>query len=367
MVTFINLITIVVSLVSAFTTWQGLAYANRLAESSFQRDIVPFAAAVASFLIALGFWMSLFKWYPKVEKDKQKKMNMYVIPPVCVIIFFASTIWSIIGIGGIGALTHHMRWTVDKAEVTLTNLNEQVEKEYGIKQSLLTLSDQFKNLAVQETRGAFSSYSGAGDVVASLKSTSETLNNLANAIQISTNERRTDAEDAKENIAKLRRIIDDPEVNMNDKMVRFASMLTDVNQQFQKIHSGEIMRTIREMNNRLEELSALTPPAGESALAQAQREAIERLKTTVAAAKKIVSKNTDEIGDGANIEVDNLSSMSVETACMKYWYTIIAEIVISIALDFAPAALLIILVLTASVRQKEDEEKLANANMQTEV
>lgn len=250
-----------------------------------------------------------------------------------------------------------MRATVDKAEKTLTSLIDQVEKEAGMKTSLTTLSKQFQNLAVQERLGAFSSYSGEGDVVASLRSTGETLANLSNAIQNSSNERRNDISEAKDNIERLRKLVDNPEIGMSDKMVKFASGLTTVNQLFQRIHSGEMTKTIRDMNNRLRDLSALTPPIGESALANAQREAIARLSTTVEAAKKIVGKSTDEMGEGEVLKVENLTSMSVETACLKYWHTIIAQIVISFALDFAPAVLLLILVLTVEPREKEKQEQ----------
>ena len=357
MVTFINITTVVLSLVSAFTTWQGLAYANRLAETPFQRDVIPFAVAVASFLMALAFWMSLFKWYPKVDRAARKTLNTYVIPFIVLMVFFASTLWSIIGIGGVSAMAFHMRNTADLADKTLAALTEQVEKEASLKQPLSTLSQQFATLAKQEEAGAFSSFPGKVDVVSSLQTTSETLGNLAKAIDANTNERRSSIGEVREEISRLRRLVDDPKIAMTDKIVRFSSSLTNVNQLFQRIHSGEITRMIRSMNDRLVELSAVTPPEGQTQLAIAQREAIERLAKTVDAAKSIVSKSTDEMGETSTMDMESLATISVGMAVLRYWYTIIGEIVASIALDFAPAGLLVILVLTATVRKEEKKEE----------
>ena len=107
--------------VSALTTWTGLAYENRLADSLFQHDLIPVLGAFATFIIACVFWMSLFKRYPQMEEKRKHIFNLAFIPVVCIFIFFASTMYSIIGIGGAGCniFSRKMDYSIDLSKNSL--------------------------------------------------------------------------------------------------------------------------------------------------------------------------------------------------------------------------------------------------------
>jgi len=338
------------------TTWQGLCYVNRLADSSFQRETMPIAVATATFLLALGLWLPLFKWYPKLDEKRKRIVLYFVVPFGITTIFFSSTVWSIIGIGGVPAMTQHMTVTVEQAEGTLTSLTARVEREAALKAPVTLLSNQFATLSqLEERKGAFTTFQGVGDVSIQLQSLSETLHNLGNQIGENSSERRQDLADARETLEKLRKTVDDPEISMSNKSIQFSRQLTGLNQTFERVASSRIVEVIKSVSRDLDSLSALQAPQGDTKLADAQRSALQNLGQTVATAKDTMAKFLQDISSADDVKLKNLTAISPSVAVRRYWSSILPEISASITLDFFPAVLFILLTITVDVRKKEEE------------
>jgi len=215
MVKLLNLITILCAAISCYTTWQGLHDAVALADNAFKREAMPALVAIATFFIAIGLWLPLFRYYSRTHVTKRKLVNTYVIPFTCVVIFCSSTIWSVIGTGGDSALVHHMQVTIDQGDRTLNQLTGQIEQESNLRSSLQAFSQQFAMLSKLEEEGNFSNYIGYGQVAHQLKTLGETMANGAQLIVENADQRRRDANDAMDMIERLRKTIDSPETSLS--------------------------------------------------------------------------------------------------------------------------------------------------------
>lgn len=316
--------------------------------------------AIATFLLALGLWLPLFRWYPKLNEPKKRLVLYLVVPFGITTIFFSSTVLSVIGIGGVPAMTQHMAVTVEQAEGTLTSLTARVEREAALRVPITLLSNQFTTLSqLEEKKGAFTTFQGVGDVSIQLQSLSETLHNLGKQIEDNTSERRQDLAEARETLEKLRKTVDDPEVSMSDKSIQFSRQLTGLNQTLERVASSRIVEVVKSVSRDLDSLSALQSPKGDTELADAQRNAIQNLSQTVATAKDTMAKFLQDMSSSDDIKLKNLTAISPSVAVRRYWSSILPEISASIALDFFPVTLFILLTLTIDVRKKEEDEEAA--------
>src|SRR5262245_27334844 len=102
---------------------------------------------------------------------------------ICVLVFWFSTQWSVVAMGGKDAVSTHMQRTLAAAETQGLRLYRRAASEANRGPQLQTLSQNFTDLARREAGGAFSGLQGEGDVVATLRNTSQLFANLATSVQ----------------------------------------------------------------------------------------------------------------------------------------------------------------------------------------
>jgi hypothetical protein len=313
--------------------------------------------AICFFLCASAFWLSLFQWYPKADKEKKSKLQLIVVGG-CAVIFFGSTLWSVIGIGGISAMTYHMSGTINDADAIQGSLSRRVEREWSVATSLQYLEQQFQTLSnLEEKQGAFSGYANTGDVTIQLESLSKALGNLRTVLQKNAEESRTDLSESKDRVEKLRQIVDEPETPISKRMSDFSKALTSLNEVFQRVQSRQMASFVREISGDLDTFAAVQAPMQKNDVGEAQRAALDRLKATVVAAKQTLKKISEGAESSEEIKLKNLTTISPGMAVIKYAGAIVGEIAAAIALDFFPVIFFIILALTADIRKKEQEEE----------
>lgn len=357
MLTFIKIVTVFITTVSACTTWDGFRSAGHLSFSYFGREIMPVLMGSASLLISVALWFILFDWYPKSNKDTRRKLN-WATGIGCIIIFFLSTNWSVICLGGDAALIHHMNLTVGEAERMLNGLITQIESEVGLQTSADLLTAQFRNLAGMETEGAFTSFAGKGEVVAQLVSLSHTFGNLSDTVGKGIKSRRQWVHDAKEEIGGLREIINSAELEQTSKIREFGKRSTSINQLFQKINGSQTAVLVKEASGVLDKLAATQQPTGNGQLASAQREVLSRLEQTTQSAKKIMSKFSQD-STLASPELKPLMSIHVGNAVWKYAHVITWAWAGAIALDYMPLVFgLMLFWTTYHEEEKQQTEEL---------
>src|SRR4051812_7936137 len=126
------------------------------------------------------FWF-LAEYFARGTRKERVRYGV-IAGAICVLVFWFSTQWSVVSMGGKDALSTHMQRTLAAAEMQGLRLYGRAATEANLGPQLQTLSQNFTDLARRESGGAFSGLRGEGDVVATLRNTSELFANLAGSV-----------------------------------------------------------------------------------------------------------------------------------------------------------------------------------------
>ena len=83
---------------------------------------------------------------------------------------------------------------------------------------------------------------------------------------------------------------------------------------------------------------------------------------SVGSAKVTIDKFASELISSDDLRLENLTTISAGVAVIRYWYTIVPQITISLGLDFVPALFLLMIMLFHDPITQETAEKLRLLN-----
>ncbi len=224
---------------------------------------------------------------------------------VMLLTFFFSTQWGVMALGGKAAMSAHLQTTVDQADNAGLAIYRQLTNEKNMAPQLRSLSQQFESLAVREAGGALTGMRGEGDVVATLRSTSQLFENAAMTIeQVAEGNDELYIEFQKYSDAgrKIMADIQGTEVTdgnrMRELLLSFGSNLSNINRVLVRMRGTSVREYVMTMSKNLASL-ALKPQEGTN---QAQKDAIARLDPAVKGAQKTVDgiTATGQLGTEAN-------------------------------------------------------------------
>jgi hypothetical protein len=221
------------------------------------------------------------------------------------LMFYFSTQWTVVAIGGKTAMSTHIQKTIADADGLALKIYRQLTAEKNMAPQLKSLSAQYEDLAKREAGGAFSGSRGEGDVVATLRSTANLFANAAGTIEgVAANGDELYSEYQKYS-DKARKIQSDLQgtevtdgVKVRQLLLAFGSNLSEINRVLTRMRGTSAREFVKTMNSNLGQL-ALTPQSNTS---PAQKAAIERLTPAVKAAQKVVGQITsgDQLGEESN-------------------------------------------------------------------
>jgi hypothetical protein len=274
---------------------------------------------------------------------------------ICVLVFWFSTQWSVVSMGGKDAVSTHMQRTLAKAEMQGLRLYRRAATEANVGPQLQALSQNFTDLARREAGGAFSGLRGEGDVVATLRNTSQLFANLAGSVQGADKESRQNYDRVRELIGQARAtaarmegtdISDGEEVRRNN--LEFARQLGEINAVMARMAQTSSVGFVREANKNL---TSLTMSAKAEDRPE-QKAAVERLKALVDGAQTVVGRIT-AAGDSDDTNVEIFTMLSTQKAIWTYWRDILYAWAGATTLDFAPLFFMLLLAI-AYDREKEE-------------
>jgi hypothetical protein len=279
---------------------------------------------------------------------------------ICVLAFWFSTQWSVVAMGGKDAVSAHMQRTLAAAEMQGLRLYRRAATEANLGPQLQTLSRNFNDLARREAGGAFSGLRGEGDVVATLRNTSELFANLAASIEGVDRESRQNYDRARELIGQARAsaariesadIADGEEVRRYN--LEFARHLGDINAVMARMAQTSSVGFIREVNTNL---TSLTMSAKADDRPE-QKAAVERLRVLVEGAQAVIGRITSA-SDSDDTSVEIFTMLSTQRAIWTYWRDILYAWAGATTLDFAP---LFFMVLLAIAYDRKDQEAIVRS------
>ena len=330
-------------------------YTSKVGYQTTTKDaIIYWGMAFGGALFQFSTFWFLAEYFARGTRRERVRYGAIAVT-ICVLVFWFSTQWSVVAMGGKDAVSTHMQRTLAAAEMQGLRLYRRAATEANLGPQLQTLSQNFNDLARREAGGAFSGLKGEGDVVATLRNTSQLFANLAGSVQGADKESRQNYNDARELIAQARGsaarmegadISEGEEVRRNN--LEFAKHLGDINAVMARMAQTSSVGFIREVNKNL---TSLTMSAkGEDR--PEQKAAVDRLKTLVDGAQTVISRITTP-GDGDDTNVEIFTMLSTQGAIWKYWRDILYAWAGATTLDFAPLFFMILLAI-AYDRENQD-------------
>ncbi|HET9831276.1 MAG TPA: hypothetical protein VFP91_06195 [Vicinamibacterales bacterium] len=296
-----------------------------------------------SFFQFSAFWF-LAEYFARGSRKERVRYGV-IAGAICVLVFWFSTQWSVVSMGGKDAVSTHLQRTLAAAEMQGLRLYRRAATEANLAPQLQTLSQNFTDLARREAGGAFSGLRGEGDVVATLRNTSELFANLAGSVAAVDKESRQNYDRARELIAQARAsaskiegvdISDGDEVRKYD--LEFANRLGDINEVMARMGQTSSIPFVRVVNKNL---TSLTMSAKAEDRPE-QKAAVERLKALVDAAQSVVGQLT-RASDADEENIETFTMLSTQRAIWKYWQDILYAWAGATTLDFAPLFFMVLL------------------------
>jgi hypothetical protein len=329
-------------------------YTSKVGYQTSTKDaIIYYGMAFGGALFQFSTFWFLAEYFARGSRSERVRYGA-IAGAICLLVFWFSTQWSVVSMGGKDAVSTHMQRTLAAAEMQGLRLYRRAATEANLGPQLQTLSRNFSDLARREAGGAFSGLRGEGDVVSTLRNTSELFANLAGSVEGIDKESRQNYDRARELIGQARAaaarmegtdISEGEEVRKHN--LEFANRLGDINAVTARMAQTSSVGFIRVMNKNL---TSLTMSARAEDRPE-QKAAVERLRTLVDGAQAVINQITSA-GDADDSNVEIFTMLSTQGAVWKYWRDILYAWAGATTLDFAPLFFMVLLAI-AYDRQKE--------------
>ena len=330
-------------------------YTSKVGYQTTTKDaIIYYGMAFGGALFQFSTFWFLAEYFAHGTRTERVRYGA-IAAAICVLVFWFSTQWSVVAMGGKDAVSTHMQRTLAAAETQGLRLYRRAATEANLGPQLLTLSRSFTDLARREAGGAFSGLRGEGDVVSTLRNTSELFANLAGSVQGADRESRQDYDRARDLIGQARAsaarmegadISEGEDVRKNN--LEFAKHLGDINEVMARMAQTSSVGFIRVVNKNL---TSLTMSAKAEDRPE-QKAAIERLRTLVDGAQAVIGQITGG-GDVDEGSVEIFTMLSTQGAVWKYWRDILYAWAGATTLDFAPLFFMGLLAIAVDHQRQE--------------
>ncbi len=339
-------------------------YTSKVGYQTTTKDaIIYYGMAFGGALFQFSTFWFLAEYFARGTRKERISYGAIAVA-TCVLVFWFSTQWSVVSMGGKDAVSTHMQRTLAAAEMQGLRLYRRAATEANLGPQLQTLSQNFTDLARREAGGAFSGLRGEGDVVSTLRNTSELFANLANSVQGVDKESRLNYDRARELIGQARAaaarmegadISEGEEVRKNN--LDFAKHLGDINAVMARMAQTSSVGFIRVMNRNL---TSLTMSAKAEDRPE-QKAAVERLRVLVDGAQAVIGQITGT-GETDDTNVEIFTMLSTQGAVWKYWRDILYAWGGATTLDFGPLFFMILLAIAYDrERQEQGDSPRASA------
>jgi hypothetical protein len=339
-------------------------YTSKVGYETTTKDaIIYWGMAFGGALFQFSTFWFLAEYFARGTRKERVRYGA-IAAAICVLVFWFSTQWSVVSMGGKDAVSTHMQRTLAAAEMQGLRLYRRAATEANLGPQLQTLSQNFNDLAKREAIGAFSGLRGEGDVVATLRNTSQLFANLAGSVQGADKESRQNYDRARELIGQARAsaarmegadISEGDEVRKNN--LEFARHLGDINEVMARMAQTSSVGFIREVNKNL---TSLTMSAKAEDRPE-QKAAVERLKALVDGAQTVISRITSS-SDSDDTGVEIFTMLSTQRAIWTYWRDVLYAWAGATTLDFAPLFFMVLLAIAYDHQnQAQDDSPKAQA------
>jgi hypothetical protein len=331
-------------------------YTSKVGYQTTTRDpIIYWGMAFGGALFQFSTFWFLAEYFARGTR-RERILYGAIAGAVCVLVFWFSTQWSVVSMGGKDAVSTHMQRTLSAAETQGLRLYRRAATEANLGPQLQALSQNFNDLARREAAGAYSGLQGEGDVVATLRNTSQLFASLAESVRGADKESRENYDRARELIGQARAAaarMEGADISEGEEVRKdnldFAKHLGDINAVMARMAQTSSVAFIREVNRNL---TALTMSAKADDRPE-QKAAVERLKSLVDGAQTVIARITSS-GDGDDTTIEIFTMLSTQRAIWTYWRDVLYAWAGATTLDFAPLFFMVLLAIAYDRQQSEN-------------
>jgi len=364
----VSVVIMLLAAISSITTYRGLHEANRMHTDIMDRELVPLFATLGVFLAVITAENILLYYASVVTKLKGfgKNLKAFIIlwviavPSVIVGVFFSSTTWSIIGLGGVPAYSAYMSSAINDINEKFNDLVDLVSVEKHFSPQLNFLSNELSKLSIMESElGAVSKLKGRGAVTLQLQSLSQSVNNIKKMVDGVIDQKEKLISEAREEIQAMRHEISTADSSGGGvylRSVNFNARLSNINEKFAGIKQFPT-EGIRQIAANLEQISSVVTK-DDIYLMKGQKSALIALQTNTKATKQLINDFINSRKESKNDLMDN--QLKFKTISEVIWTnkrSIVPAISMSLVLDFLPFVFILMMNLISTFK-KETEEAL---------
>ncbi len=336
---------------SALFTYRG---ASLHAESFFEKagaSVYALGSGVAIYI----FWHMAFKVVPRLKTPVEKALGLAVVMLGCLMIIPLSSALNTAGIAGEDALETHAQRTIAGYEEIVGDRYDQGRLIESIIPDLKLEAARLRASAKAELeKGVYTGRPGPGAVEETLNGMALRLDGLREEIEAHLAKSKTLAQSASGELDVMRKIVtaDKPLTirtrDLGKRADSLRTMLTEMSSMGLAESSQRLLEALPREVERQAKFSA-NPKTAKS-----QEKALERLQEDVARTTEIIGKFVAKITAMPTASIPALERLSPVAAVIMYARDYISYWAGGIALDMAPLAILLFLMLALAAKSEAD-------------
>lgn len=353
----------VIAASSGLFTFNGASLDADSFTEEARASVFALAGASAIFL----FWHYVISILPGLRRRWEKSLALIITLLWCVLIFFLSSAFNVAGLAGREALELHLSRYVASLEEALDAQFRQSLLIEGVASDLrLEIARYEEAVGLEFNKGVYSGQPGPGAVVNALTGIQGRLEGLLEEADEFTKETERLSGSAKTRLETIRKIATsgNPLSRRQRDIAKESDQLRlDLAQMDARNLAESISRTLEALPREVDLQSQFSRNA---AVAKNQRAALEKVREDIVTSGNVLGDFIDKATALPPPQVIAFEKISAVRAVMVYWENYLPFWAGGVALDIAPLAVVLFLMIGFASKKNEEIARLRMLNMTVE-
>ena len=353
----------VIAAASGLFTFNGASLDAVTFAEKARASVFALAGASAIFL----FWHYVISILPGLTKAWERALALIITLLWCVLIFFLSSAFNVAGLAGREALELHVSRHVSGIETTLDDQFRESLLIEGVMSDLRIEIERYKEAAKQESdNGIYSGIAGPGAVVNALNGIRGRLSDLLDEAEEFTKKTEALSTSAMTRLETIRKIASSGNPlprRMRDMAKESDHLRADLAQMDARNFAESITRTLDALPREVDMQTNLSANAEN---ARRQKAALDKVREDVAASAAVLGAFIDKATALPPPQIEAFEKISAVRAVGLYWQNYIPFWAGGVALDIAPLAVVLFLMIGMASRPNEELARIRMLNMTVE-
>lgn len=348
---------VLLALVSSLTVYLGAS--NSIPADGTLESLVPPALTAMAMAFRCVVSYFLFAYFPRMQAVERLMVSGLVIAS-WVIIFFVATQFTIVHLGGQAAVEKRIDEILEYNTKAATTIHSRLNEEAKIMAYFEQMAGQFAQQAQSAKGGGGGIKQGDGEVFHSATNVAQAYARIAKLMKERLHGASETYQEILTAVGEIKEHTADVTKPWSERLTFFSTKSGEMNGLLGKLNGASSLSTVLLAIGSVEGsvVQTTTTSQAQVALLDTMRATIRQINTRVEdAVKKHGTKS---------VEIKKYNMFSPLTAIFAYWREIPGAWAFGLALDFAEVIPLFFLVAAERLVRKDDEEAMAQAQLDQE-